>query len=136
MESSKYNKNQGKISLRGFTLTEVIVASVILLVLMLYGLSFFSSGGGTGMRQARVVNYALQIGENRIEEIKAGSYDDILASSFTQHMKYGTTFYRNYTSKEINNLEEKYKILYITMTWIDNGETKQIFLNTIIAEED
>jgi type IV pilus assembly protein PilV len=112
---------------KGFTLMEVMISVIILSValLALAGLQIISirgnSFGGT-------MTEAITLARDRIEDLKADDWDNVVAGTDTQVVR-GISYARNWTVVQgVGNT----RVVNVTVSW-DNGN-HQISMATILAD--
>jgi prepilin-type N-terminal cleavage/methylation domain-containing protein len=124
---------------KGATLIELMISMTLLSVVSMCAISFFHSGKKQLVR-AKIIYYATDLAENRIEYLRS-SYS-LIPNSFneTYHM-YGTTFTLVQKSTEILNFVNKretdyYAIVDTSVTWTVNGKIDGVFYSSIFAPEN
>lgn len=116
----------------GFTLIEVMVAVLIITIVIAGGSFLFVAGRGQVALQKQY-RAAAQLAAQKLEELKAGSYTDIVA---------GTTTYSSVTlegvsySKSVETVDTgSYKQVTVTIGWTQgNGDnSRSVSMVTCIA---
>ncbi len=112
----------------GYTLIEMVLAMVIFCVLMLCSAPFFGFGHKQ-VYKAGETGYSLQLAKDKVEILKAGTYDGIPVSSHTVHYYKGLTYDAYYGASEVYTVDEQYKVVYVTVAW----SAQEVNLHTIIS---
>jgi prepilin-type N-terminal cleavage/methylation domain-containing protein len=119
----------------GFTLIELVVSITIFSFVMLYGLAFFTYGN-KNKAKAREMVYALQIAQDKIEELRTYQYLNLPSSPVDESIvnsNSGKTFARN-TTLTPDPLGFNAREVAITVTWrSDTGKQESLSLRTIIS---
>lgn len=120
----------------GYTLVEVMLASILFGIIAIYGLSFFTFAN-KNKASAKEVSFALQIAKDKLEDVKAQHYVDIPVTAVPETMiiqsPEGIDFTRSFNVSADNSSDEEYRILYVTVTW--NRSLQPVALNTIVRPE-
>ncbi len=116
-------------SKRGMTLIEVVVAMLILSILIIGAHYHFVYGRGQiALRE----NYraALQLAAQKLEELKADSYNDITVSKTQETLALGE--YSCNRSTDVNDVS-LYKKINVQIDWNQMGRDHNVSLDTFIA---
>ncbi len=109
----------------GFSLIEVLIALLILVIVILGGGLYFFYGR-LGINREGYRRAALELGSQRLEELKAANYDDISGNNeTTDNLPSGTI------TTQVQD-QGDYKEITVTVTWGDNPGNK-VELVTLIA---
>ncbi|MFW6134402.1 MAG: prepilin-type N-terminal cleavage/methylation domain-containing protein [Elusimicrobiota bacterium] len=132
---------------KGYTIVEVLVSVVLLAIVMIGGMQFFTQGREQTVRSGEVT-YALQLAKSGLEWAKSVDYnslpdafDDLDNSddagnnniAETSHNKYGITFDRFIG---IGRDEFDYRVIYSSVQWTPVNHQREITLHTIISDTD
>lgn len=112
----------------GFSLIEVLIALVILVIVILGGSLYFFYGR-LGIKREEYRRVALELASQRLEELKAGDYGAIPDNEETTVNLSSETF----TTKVISTEEDGYKKIAVTVSWGDNPDNNKVELVTLIA---
>lgn len=111
----------------GFTLLEVLIAIVVLLVALL-GMAILTSSIISYNQFADNVTTATTLAQDDIEELKNTTYSNIANSADTVGIYTRTrTVYDNSPTTNMKTIE-------VEVVWIWKGQTRYVVLDTIIAQ--
>ena len=117
----------------GFTLLEAVIAISIFAVTLLSVISttYYIVQSN---RMSKNMTFAVNLAQNKIDDLKIASYNDIANSSesgINESGASGGIFNRTVTISENTTLE--YKTVEVAVAWIDN-RSRQTVLKTVIAK--
>jgi prepilin-type N-terminal cleavage/methylation domain-containing protein len=133
---------------RGVTLIEILVSIVILSVVSLGSIVFFSYGRQE-THAAKINQFAQILAEDQMEMMRGKKYTEVSGSFTTNVVNTQQTFYRLSTTYKrffgsrlvavnslVNQYTERYKVVTVTVTWVsDAGAQGESTLYTIISED-
>ena len=117
-----------KLSKKGFSLIELMVA-VVILALAIFGIFHAYSVGFMGMADARARTVATNYAREAMEDIKNMDFDKISTSGSSNVTVNGITYYRQVIVQENPNI----KRVVTTVTWEDrNGKQKMVETDMVV----
>jgi len=127
---------------KGFTLVEIMIA-ILLLVIALVGLASVTVSVIKGNDLSRMVTTATTLAKDKMEELKnlsttSAGYGalDTLALTDGSQTVLETVYTRAWTVGAVgadpDNDQTKMKRITVTVTWIWNGQSHNVTLNTIV----
>lgn len=114
---------------RGMSLVEVVVAMLIFSVLIIGGHHHFTYGRGQ-IALRRNYRAALQLAAQKMEELKAGNYDNITEGITEETLTLGEHSCSRSTDANDAGL---YKQINVTVNWNQMGKEHNMSLDTFIA---
>jgi len=116
----------------GVTLVEVMTAIMIFIIVMLSGfVSFFY--GRTYISHSNHQRMALELSKEKIEICKAFGYDSAQTEPVT-YVSLGGILFSRIPSVVVKTSSGVYKELTVTTSWQERGNTYNVVLVTIIAQ--
>ncbi|MFZ2148049.1 MAG: type II secretion system protein [Sedimentisphaerales bacterium] len=116
-------------SKKGTTLIEVM-AAVLILTLVITGGSFLFVTGKNQIDIREQYRVASRLAGQKLEDIKAGNYDDIEKSATSESLSLKDTSYsRSTVTKDLG----LYKQVDVTIQWGQAGRERNVSLVTFIA---
>jgi len=116
-------------SKKGISLVEVMVAVLISIIVILGSSSFFvASSNQINLREQ--YRAASRLASQKLEELKAGSYDDIATSETKESLSLEKTSYSRSIDTEDLGL---YKKVIVTVNWGAGVKQRNVSLVTFIA---
>jgi len=123
---------------KGFTLIEVLIA-ILLLVIALVGLASVTVSVVKGNDLSRMVTTATTLAKDKMEELKNLSVTSAGYDALTDGSQTGleTIYTRAWTVGAVgatapDNDTTKMKKITVTVTWTWNGQSHDVTLNTIV----
>ena len=116
-------------SKKGTSLVEVMVAALILAVVILGG-SYFYVGSTNQINLREQYRAASRLAGQKLEELKAGNYDDVTIGELTDSLSLGGLSYSRSTVTEDLGL---YKKVIVTVNWGQGVKQRNVSLVTFIA---
>lgn len=116
-------------SKKGTSLVEVMVAVLIFMIVIL-GASFLFFYGRTQINVQENRRVALQLAAQRLEELEAGNYDDIVEVETVENLTLEDLSYTRTTETEDVGL---YKKVDVGVDWQQLGKQHSVSLTTFIA---
>ena len=121
----------------GFTLVEVMVASLLFAGIMLYGLSFLSLGQKP-MSRSDETNFALQLAEDDLEEVRIlgwGNVPEITSPGEEDDSLNSVKFFKTRAVVPCSSPHISSTLVRCTVTWTSPGETtlRTISLVTFVS---
>lgn len=114
---------------KGTTLIEVMIAALIFSIVVIGGFALFTSGRSQiALRKHHRV--AAQLAAQRLEELKAGSYNDILVGKTEEAISLEDFSYSRTIATEDVGL---YKKVEVTVHWDEMSKQRPVTLVTFIA---
>jgi Tfp pilus assembly protein PilV len=114
---------------KALTLIEVMVSILILTIVML-GCSALFITGRKHINTREHYRVALQLASQKLEELKAGSYDDIQEYEPQEHLSIkGVSYYRSTNAKNGG----LYKEVQVDVQWTEANKIHNVNLVTFIA---
>lgn len=131
--NSKFNQEKGPFpdSQKGFTLLEVLVAIVILSVALL-GMATLTGSIVHYNQFASEITGAATLAQDKMEELKNTSYSGINDS--TETIDIDNITYTRTSTVTTDSPAAGMKTIVVQVTWDWQGQTRNVVLNTIIAE--
>lgn len=114
-------------SMAAFTLIEVM-AAVLIVTIVVAGGSFLFVMGRSQISAQKRYRAATQLAAQRIEELKAGTYAEVVSDSNTVSLE-GYSYTRATVIEDANT----YKKSTVTVTWGPAGNQHNVSLVTFIA---
>jgi len=116
-------------SKKGTSLVEVMTAALILAIVIMGGSLLFASGKSQiDLREQYRV--ASRLAAQKLEDVKAGNYDDIEKSATNESLSLKNTYYsRSTVTKDLS----LYKQVDVTVQWGPVGREHNVSLVTLIA---
>jgi len=116
-------------SKKGTSLIEVMVA-VLILTLVILGGSFLFVTGKSQIELREQYRVASRLAAQKLEDVKAGNYDDIEKSAMSESLSLKDTCYsRSIVTKDLG----LYKQADVTVQWGPVGRERNVSLVTFIA---
>jgi len=119
---------------RGFTLLEILIATVILTIGLL-GVAGLTIGTIKGNLFSKNVTTATVISQGRLEDIQRAGYVDATTTNFPaapDDVDMGGVIFSRTTSINNSNPAPNMKKVTVTTSW--NNNTKSVVLSTILAK--
>ncbi len=116
-------------SKKGTSLVEVMVAVLISIIVILGG-SFFYAASTNQINLREQYRAASRLAGQKLEELKAGSYDDATIGEVKDSLSLEGLLYSRSTVTEDLGL---YKKVVVTVNWGTVGKEKNVNLVTLIA---
>ena len=116
-------------SKKGISLVEVMVA-VLISTIVILGSSFFFVASSNQINLREQYRAASRLAEQKLEELKAGSYDDIATSVTKESLSLEKTSYGRSIDTEDLGL---YKKVIVTVDWGGGGKQRNVSVATLIA---
>jgi type II secretory pathway pseudopilin PulG len=116
-------------SRKGISLVEVMVAVLISTIVILGG-SFFFVASTNQINLREQYRAASQLAGQKLEELKAGNYDDVTIGELKDSLSLGGLSYSRSTVTEDLGL---YKNVVVTVNWGPAGTERNLSLATLIA---
>jgi len=114
---------------KGTSLVEVMTAALILAIVMLGG-SFFYVASTNQINLREQYRAASRLAGQKLEELKAGSYDDVTIGELKDSLTLeNSTYSRNVVTKDLG----LYKKVAVTVNWGPVGMERNVSLVTLIA---
>jgi len=111
------------------TLVEVMVA-VLISTIVILGSSFFFVASSNQVNLQEQYRAASGLASQTLEELKAGSYDDIATSETAESLSLEETSYSRSIDSEDLGL---YKKVTVTVNWDAGSKQRNVSLATLIA---
>lgn len=118
-------------SKKGTSLVEVMVAVLIFMIVIL-GASFLFFYGRTQIDVQENRRVALQLAAQRLEELKAGNYDDIIEGETVENLTLEDLSYTRTTETEDVG---SYKNVNVIIQWERRGKVYDVSLATVVPPE-
>ncbi len=116
-------------SKKGISLVEVMVA-VLISTIVILGSSFFFVASSNQINLREQYRGASRLAEQKLEELKAGSYGDIATSVTNESLSLEKTSYSRSIDTEDLGL---YKKVIVTVNWDAGGKQRNVSVVTLIA---
>ena len=116
-------------SKKGISLVEVMVA-VLISTIVILGSSFFFVASSNQINLREQYRAASRLAEQKLEELKAGSYDDIATSVTNESLSLEKTSYSRSIDTEDLGL---YKKVIVTVNWGAGVKQRNVSVATLIA---
>ncbi len=116
-------------SKKGISLVEVMVA-VLISTIVILGSSFFFVASSNQINLREQYRAASRLASQKLEELKAGSYDDIATSVTNESLSLEKTPYSRSIDTEDLGL---YKKIIVTVNWNGVGKQRNVSVATLIA---
>ena len=116
-------------SKKGTSLVEVMTAALILVIAMLGG-SYFYVASTNQINLREQYRAASRLAGQKLEELKAGSYDDVTIGELKDSLTLENSTYSRSTVTEELGL---YKKVVVTVNWGPVGLERNVSLVTLIA---
>ena len=107
------------------TMVEVVIAAIICGIVIL-GASFFFVTGRSQVSLQGNYRQAIQLAAQKIEELKAGGYDQMETEDFTFE---SVSYVRSIKVEDVS----LYKTVKVTVQWSQMGKQRSVSLDTYIA---
>jgi len=119
----------GRKSKKGISLVEVM-AAVLISTIVIIGSSFFFVASRNQLNLQEQYRAASGLASQELEELKAGSYDDIATSEAEESLSLEKTSYsRSIDTEDLGS----YKKVTVTVNWGAGGKQRNVSLATLIA---
>ncbi len=116
-------------SKKGTSLVEVMTAALILVIVILGG-SFFYVASTNQINLREQYRAASRLAGQKLEELKAGSYDDVTIGELKDSLTLeNSTYSRNVVTEDLGS----YKKVVVTVNWGPVGMERNVSLVTLIA---
>ena len=125
----KMNANRLLKSKKGTSLIEVMVA-VLIFTIVIFGASFLFLYGRNQVSVQEHRRVAFQLAAQRLEELKAGNYGDIVVGEAEEILTLEDSYYT--LSTQIEDVGQ-YKKVIVTINWQQMGKVHDVSLATCVA---
>ncbi|MCH7556069.1 MAG: hypothetical protein IIB56_01280 [Planctomycetes bacterium] len=116
-------------SKKGTSLVEVMTAALILTIVVLGG-SFFYVASTNQINLREQYRAASRLAGQKLEELKAGSYDDVTIGEVEDSLTLeNSTYSRSAVTEDLGS----YKKVVVTVNWGPAGMERNVSLVTLIA---
>lgn len=116
-------------SKKGTSLVEVMTAALILAIVVLGG-SFFYVASTNQINLREQYRAASRLAGQKLEELKAGSYDDLTIGELEDSLTLeNSTYSRSAVTEDLGS----YKKVVVTVNWGPAGMERNVSLVTLIA---
>lgn len=116
-------------SKKGTSLVEVMTAALILVIVILGG-SFFYVASTNQINLREQYRAASRLAGQKLEELKAGNYDDITIGELTDSLSLENS---TYSRSVVTEVLGSYKKIEVTVNWGPVGMERNVSLVTLIA---
>lgn len=113
---------------QGFTLIEIMIA-IFLVGIGIIGLAMLTTTTSQDNDFSKTITSATTLARDKIEELKGTDFASLAAGSDTSGI-----YTRNWTVTQ-SAAPSNYKVIAVSVTWKWQGQTHEVALNTIRAQD-
>jgi prepilin-type N-terminal cleavage/methylation domain-containing protein len=117
-------------SVAAFTLIEVMTA-ILVVTIVIAGGSFLFLAGRNQVNLQKHYRAATQLAAQKLEELKAGSYDSIVDGNSNSISLEGVSYTPQ--STVVVNTSPSYKKVTVTVSWLQGNSSRDVNMITCIA---